>query len=168
MVKCDSSLQRTRFHCSRVQWWRASHHCWQRLALRMVILGLCAAGHPWKPISRNSWRTVLVLMLLPEAVWNSVVNVATEDRWFLCASALGGPVLWVCVVYHFPGSSSRAESWWTDLLEWWHPMTVPHWKSLSSSVRRFYCQYLSMEIAWLCSRFYTPVSNGCGWNSQIH
>ncbi|KAK6313824.1 hypothetical protein J4Q44_G00152830 [Coregonus suidteri] len=26
MVKRDSSLQRTRFHCSRVQWRRALHH----------------------------------------------------------------------------------------------------------------------------------------------
>uniref|UniRef100_A0A674CPL3 adenylate cyclase n=1 Tax=Salmo trutta TaxID=8032 RepID=A0A674CPL3_SALTR len=41
MVKRDLSLQRTCFHCSRVQ-------C---LALRMVILGLCAAAQPWIPIS---------------------------------------------------------------------------------------------------------------------
>ncbi|CAI9588747.1 unnamed protein product [Staurois parvus] len=25
--KCDSSLQRTRLHSSRVQWWCALHHC---------------------------------------------------------------------------------------------------------------------------------------------
>ena len=30
------------------------------------------------------------------------------------------------------GSSSKAEIW-TDLLERWHPMTVPRWKSLSPS-----------------------------------
>ena len=66
------------------------------------------------------------------------------------------------------GSSSRAEIWQTDLLERWHPMTVPSWKSLSSSVRTFYCQCLSMEIELLCARFYTPVSNGCGWNSWIN
>ena len=74
------------------------------------------------------------------------------------ASALGGPILWACVVDHFAaelifsprhfhftitaltvdqGSSSRAEIWWTDLLERWHAMTVPHWKSLISSVRPF-------------------------------
>ena len=58
------------------------------------------------------------------------------------------------------GISSRAEKC--------HPMTFPCWKSLSSSVRPFYCQCLSMEIAWLCARFYIPVSNVCGWNSQIH
>ena len=38
------------------------------------------------------------------------------------------------------GSSSRAEMGRTDLLERWHPMTVPRWKSLSSSVRPIYCQ----------------------------
>ena len=27
MEKCYSSLQRTRLHCSRVQWWCALHHC---------------------------------------------------------------------------------------------------------------------------------------------
>uniref|UniRef100_A0A4W5MM73 Family with sequence similarity 180 member A n=1 Tax=Hucho hucho TaxID=62062 RepID=A0A4W5MM73_9TELE len=40
MVKRDSSLQRTRFYCSRVQWRQALHHSSRRLALRMVILGL--------------------------------------------------------------------------------------------------------------------------------
>jgi hypothetical protein len=44
MVKRDSSLQRTRFHCSRVQWRQALHHSSQCLALCMVILGLCACG----------------------------------------------------------------------------------------------------------------------------
>ena len=52
MVKCDSSLQRTRFHRSRVQWRLAWHH--SCLALHMVILGFCAATLPWKPIS---WRS---------------------------------------------------------------------------------------------------------------
>jgi hypothetical protein len=67
------------------------------LALRMVNLGLCAAAQPWKPILWCSWQTVLVLTLLPVTVWNSVMSVATEDRWFLRALALGGPVLWACV-----------------------------------------------------------------------
>ena len=43
-----------------------------------------------------------------------------------------------------------------------------HVKSLTSSVRPFYCQWLSMKIAWLGAWFYTPVSNGCDWNSRIH
>jgi archaellum biogenesis ATPase FlaH len=48
------------------------------LALRMVILGLFAAVRPWKPISLSSQRKVIVLTLLQEAVWTSVVSVATE------------------------------------------------------------------------------------------
>jgi hypothetical protein len=86
MVKHDSSLQRKCFHCSRVQWRLALRHSSQRLALSMVILALCTAAQQWKPISWSSRRTVLVLMLLPVVVWNSVVSVATEDRRFLRAT----------------------------------------------------------------------------------
>ena len=133
----------------------------------------------------------LVLTLHPEAVRNSAVSVANEDSRFLldtrfstqrsrsvslCGLRLCG---WAVVAFrgfHFPitaptvdcGSSSREESWRTDLLERWHPVTVPRWKSLSSSVRPFYCQCLSIETAWLCAQFYTPVSNRCDWNSRIH
>ena len=53
-------------------------------------------------------------------------------------------------------SSSRAEIWWTDLLERWHPMTVPSWKSLSSSVRQFYCQcFVYWDCTAVCSILYT-------------
>ena len=92
----------------------------------------------------------------------TVVSVATEDRRFLRAtrfntlqsrsvSLCGLPLRgWTCVApryFHFTitaltvdrGMSSRSDIWQTDLLERWHPMTVPHWKSLSSSVRPFYC-----------------------------
>ena len=138
-----------------------------------------------------SWRTVLVMTLLREGVWKSLVSVATELRWFLrtmcfntrrsssvslCGLSLRG---WASAAprhFHLKitalevdrGSSSRSEIWRTDLLERWHPMTVPRWKSLSSLVRPFYCQCLSMEIAWPCARYYTPFSNGCGWNSRIY
>jgi hypothetical protein len=57
---------------------------------------LCAAARPWKPISRSSRRTVLVLMLLPGA------TELTLD-W---------------------ASFSRVEIWRTDLLERFHSM--PH------------------------------------------
>ncbi|XP_058230352.1 uncharacterized protein LOC131343021 isoform X2 [Hemibagrus wyckioides] len=50
MEKRDSSLQRTRLHCSRVQWRRALHHCIRRFALHLVMYGLDAAARPWKPI----------------------------------------------------------------------------------------------------------------------
>jgi hypothetical protein len=118
----------------------------------MVILDWCAAALPWKPISGSSRRTDLVLTLLPEAVWSSVVGAMVAPRRV-----------------HFTvdrGSSSRAEIWQTDLLERWNPMTVPCKKTLTSSVRPFYCQCLSMEIASLCAWFYTPVSNSCGWNCE--
>ena len=50
MVKCNSSLQRTCFHCTRVQWRWALHHSSQSLALCIGILGLCVAARAWKPI----------------------------------------------------------------------------------------------------------------------
>ena len=103
-----------------------------------------------------------MLTLIQEAVWNPVVSVATRGQticYALRASALGSSVLW---------TSCGLLLWQTDLFGRWHPMTVPRWKLLSSSVRSFYWQWLSTEIAWLCAQFYTPVSNGSGWNSQIH
>ena len=36
---------------------------------------------------------LLKCQMLPEAVWSSVVSVATEDFYAICVSALGGPVL---------------------------------------------------------------------------
>ena len=112
-----------------------------------------------------------------------------RGQTILSSSALGGPRSvsfcglplrgWAVVAprrFHFTitaltvdwGSSSRAEMLRTDLLERWHPMTVPRWKWLNSSVRPFYCQCLSMSIAFLWAWCYTPVSNGFGWNSRIH
>jgi hypothetical protein len=79
MVKPNSSLQRARFHCSRVQWRQALRPCSRRLEF-------CATARPWKPISWSPRWTVLVLTLLSEAVWNSVVCVATEDRRLIRAS----------------------------------------------------------------------------------
>ncbi|CAI9556876.1 unnamed protein product, partial [Staurois parvus] len=35
--KRDLSLQRTRLHCSRVQWWRTLHHCIRCFALHLVM-----------------------------------------------------------------------------------------------------------------------------------
>jgi hypothetical protein len=127
-----------------VQWWRwALYQSSRCLAFRMVILGLCASAWPWKPISWNyRWR-VLELTLLPEAVWNSVVSVSSEDRRLLRAmcfsprrslsvSLCGLPLCgWAVVtprLFHFTitaltvdrGSSSRAEIWQTYVLERWH------------------------------------------------
>jgi hypothetical protein len=80
-----------------------------------------------------------MLTIPPEAVWNSVVSVATKDRWFLrfsirrsCSVSLCGLPLrvWAVVAprhFHFTittltfdqGSSSKRL---TDLLERWHPI----------------------------------------------
>ena len=103
MVKRDPSLQRTSFHCSRVQWGWALHHSSQRLAWRMVILGMCAAARPYKPISWSSQRTVLVLTLLPDSLKlrSECCNRRQTIFSMLCASALGSPIMWACVAYHF-------------------------------------------------------------------
>ena len=56
--KRDSSLQRTRLHCSRVQWRRALHHCIQRFALHLVMYGCsCSAmeTHSMKLFTHCSW-----------------------------------------------------------------------------------------------------------------
>ena len=58
-----------------------------------------AAARPWITIPWSSKRTVIVLTLLPEAVWNSVVSVATEVRHVF--TRFSTPVLWACVAYHF-------------------------------------------------------------------
>lgn len=72
IAKHDLALQ-TCFCCSRVQWWCDLHHSRWHLALHKVIFRMCAAARPWKPVSRSSWYTVPVLMLLPEVVWNSTL-----------------------------------------------------------------------------------------------
>jgi hypothetical protein len=153
MVECDSSLQRTRFHCSRVQWWQALHHSSLRLALHTVILGLCAAARPWKPISWSSRQN----SSCAEAVWNSVMSFASEDRRFLqamrfstrrsCSVSLCGLPLrsWAVVAprsFHFTitaltvdqGVSSRAEIWQTDFLESWYLMKISNWCSRNSRI----------------------------------
>ena len=156
MVKLAWTLQRTRFHCYRNQWRWAIHHSNQRLGivhgdLRLVCGCLAMETNFMKLLI----QTVLLLKLLPEAVWNSVVSAAIEDRQSLRAmsfstrrsrslSLCGLPLhSWAVVAprcFHFTitalavdqGSSSMAEIW-TDLLKRWHSMTVPRWKSLSSS-----------------------------------
>jgi hypothetical protein len=104
--------------------------------------------------------------------WYSVVSVSTNNRRFLhstrfstqrspsvslCRIQLRGWAIVAPRLFHFTitaltvdrCNSSRAKFWQTDLLERWHPMMVPCWMSLSSSVRPFYCQCVSIEIIWL-------------------
>jgi hypothetical protein len=143
----------------------------------MVILGLCVAAWPRKPISWSSLQTAIVLTLLPEKVWNSVVSVATENRRFIFAtcfstrrshsvSLCGLPLCgWVGVAprhFHFiitaltvdRDCSSRAEIWWTDLLERWHPVTVPHWKSEIFSQAILLSMFVYGDCMAVCSILY--------------
>ena len=123
---------------------------------------LGAAARPWKPISWSSRWTVLELTLLPEAVWNSVVSVATEDRRFVCATCFSTQRShsvslcgqrrrgWAIVApsrFHFTittltddrGSFSREDIW----------------RSLNSSVRPFYCLFVYGDCMSVCSILYT-------------
>ena len=61
-------------HCSIVQWQRALPHSSQRLALRMVILNLCVAARPLKPIFMKRQTNNSCSDIDPETVWNSVVK----------------------------------------------------------------------------------------------
>jgi hypothetical protein len=118
---------------------------------------------------------VLMLTLLPEAVWNSVASDQPGRQIFarFCTLVSFCELVWLTTpwflncffffswtytlrnksTYSWRGSSSRADIWLIDLLERWHPTTVPCWKSLSFSKRQFYCHCLSMEIAWQCALF---------------
>ena len=136
IVKVDSSPQRTHFQSSSGP--LALHHSSRRYALCITIIGLCAAAL----MCRSSRPTVLVLMLLSEAVWND-------------APAVVGPAC-----FHFTiipltvdwGRSSWAETSQTDFWQRRHPKTVPCLKSLSSSVRAFLLPVFK-EISWLCAWF---------------
>jgi hypothetical protein len=71
------------FHCSRVQWRRALHQSSRRLALLMVILGLTCGCSVIDTHFMKLPTNTYCAELLPEAVWNSMVSVATEERRFL-------------------------------------------------------------------------------------
>ena len=80
MEKRNSSLQRMRLYCSRVQWQRALHHCIRRFALHLLMYGLDAAAQPWKTIPWSSLCTVLKLIWKPHEVWRSV-TMDSEESW---------------------------------------------------------------------------------------
>jgi hypothetical protein len=148
------------------------------LALHMVMLGLCVAARAWKPR-----QTFLVLTSLPEAVWNSVGSVATEDsrflrpthfstRQFRSVSLCGLPLCsWdVVAPRHLDFTITAltvdrpalARQKFDELTCWkggilWRCHVESHW---ALQYGPFYCQCLSLEIALLCTQFYTPVSNG--------
>ena len=76
-MKCGLPLQRTRFHWSRVQWrWAIVYttptDTWYCAWLSYACVRLLGHGKPF--------HEAPVLALLPEAVWNSVVSVATRGQ----------------------------------------------------------------------------------------
>ena len=102
MEKRDSSLQRTRLHCSRVQWWRALHHCIQRFALHLLMYSLDAAARPWKPIP---WSSLHCSWANLKATWSLEVcsdwlcrKLATSAPQRL---SIHWPALSFYVAYHF-------------------------------------------------------------------
>ena len=115
----------------------------------------------WKPISWSYWNSASRDRLeLGSECWNWRQTIITSYalQWSCSVSLSCLPLRsWAVIAhrcFHFTitaltvdrRSASRAEMLQTDLLEKWHPMTVPRWKSLSSSVRPFYCQCLSMAV----------------------
>lgn len=92
LVKYDSSLRRRCFQSPVSVLYLSNSH----LALHIMTLGLCAAVQLWKNMV-DSWWTVPMLTLLPEAVCSSVVSDDAETRIFMSYEPHG----WVCVVYSF-------------------------------------------------------------------
>jgi hypothetical protein len=72
LAKHDSSLQRKRFHCSRVK-------KPVRFTPLQPTLGI-AHGDLRLVCGCSAMESYFMKFLLAEAVWNSVVSVATEDR----------------------------------------------------------------------------------------
>ena len=61
MEKRDSSLQRRRLHCSRVQWRRPLHHYITRFSLHLVMYGFDAAAQQQKKC-KNAKKTIILIM----------------------------------------------------------------------------------------------------------
>lgn len=66
-----------------------------KVTLHMVMQNLHAAVQPWKPIHDVS-DTAFALMLLPQALWNSGVSDATDDRQFLHVYMLQHSLVQLC------------------------------------------------------------------------
>jgi hypothetical protein len=155
MVKCDSSPQRTCFHCSMFPLLQsydgelyttpgyACHCAWWSEA----CVWLLSHGNPfheapdkkllgWRCFQRQLGTHWWVLQ--PRRRFYALLTSVS-----LCGLPLRG---WAVVAprrYNSTystitaltvdwGSSNRADIWWNDLLERLHAITVPHWKSLST------------------------------------
>lgn len=159
IVKHDSSLQRHTFlllQSPMAEWFKTLQQTFAHCDFRLVCN--CLA---WEPSSWGSWPTVLVLMLLPEAVLNLVVSVATAGRQFLCATCFNTqqshsvslcglmPYGWAVVAPRCFHLTIGQDLWLTKAglawpkfdLERWHLMAVPHWKSLWYNTFDYSCMF---------------------------
>lgn len=75
IVKHDLSLQRRRFHSSRLQWQHALHNSSQSLALHKVILDLCAAA-----------QELIEIYFMKLQAHSSSADVASRGRFELCGT----------------------------------------------------------------------------------
>jgi hypothetical protein len=160
-------------HLGRVQWRRDLHHSNRRFALCTVIFDLLAAAQPWKSISVSSRRTVIVLMLLPEVVWNWGQTIFT--CYVLQHSAVPFyELVWPttsrlsrCCSWTFPLHNNSTSSWPGQLKQGrnlinWLVGKVAFYDGATLKVTELFSKAilppcLSMEIAWLFAQFYTPV-----------
>ena len=152
--------------CGITSWWSVIHHSRERVSTAPTAVSFILL-QPTLGIAHGDLRLVRgcsalethfmkLLMNSYSADVASRVSLEISTRWSRSVSLCGLPLCgWAVVAprcFHFTitaltverGSSSRVEIWRTDLLERWYPMTVPSWKSLSSSVRPFYWK----SVAW--------------------
>jgi hypothetical protein len=112
MVKRDSSLQRTRFHYSRVQWWRDLYHSSRGLALRIgdlrLVCGCSAMETHFMKLPMNSSCTDITFrgtelfskaLLLPVFVYGDCMVVCL--MLFTCQQRVWlkkpNPLIWTGV-----------------------------------------------------------------------
>ena len=124
--------------------------------------------------------------LQPTREW--VLQPRTDDFYVLRASTFGGSVLWACGLplcgwaivaprhFHFTITAYTVD-WAVPAGHTFYELTCwkggIQWRLMAhnngwNGIKHMETKCLSMEIVWLCARFYTPVSNGCGWNSRIY
>lgn len=138
-------------------------------------LVLCTVRWGFVSCKVFSWPKVCVLMLLPQAIWNSVARDGTHDDVYTHRPLQG----WAVVAprcFHFTiialivdwGRSSRIEISQTDLWRRQLPMTVPGLKSLRFLRTILISKCLTMKVSLTCANSCIPVNNGCGWNTWTH
>jgi hypothetical protein len=110
-------------------------------------------------------------MLLPETVCNSVVSVATEDGWFLCATR------WTVIGprhFHFTIATQLTEAalagqkfdkltCWKGGIQW-RCNVEGHWALQWGHSTANVCLW---RLHGGVLDFYTPASNMFGWNSRL-